>query len=45
MNWQSMFKENQNHSHYLGFVKKVFDDMIRKSKLIQINDNDSESFV
>ena len=34
MNWQSMFKENKN-SFYLGFIKRVFDDMSKKCKLVQ----------
>ena len=29
-----MFKENKN-SFYLGFIKRVFDDMSKKCKLVQ----------
>lgn len=35
MNWQSMFKENKDFPQYLGFVKKVFDDMSKKSKIVK----------
>jgi len=38
MNWQSMFKENKDHANYLGFIKKVFDDMQKRFKFIQASD-------
>lgn len=32
-----MFKENEKHPHYLGLVKKVFDDMQKYSRLITLD--------
>lgn len=32
-----MFKENKEHLHYLGFIKKVFDDMQKKCKFISVS--------
>lgn len=39
-----MFKENKDEVYYLGFIKKVFDDMTKKSKLVQISQDAKESF-
>lgn len=30
-----MFKENKDFTQYLGFIKKVFDDMSKKSKIVK----------
>jgi hypothetical protein len=34
-----MFTENKDHPCYLGFVKKVFDDMQKKSQLLESGPN------
>ena len=35
MDWQSMLKDNHGNSHYLGFVKKVFEGMKKYSRFVQ----------
>lgn len=45
MNWQSMFKENKEFTQYLGFIKKVFDDMCRKSKIVKCGKTPSDNFI
>ena len=37
MSWQSMLNENKDHANYLGFVKKVFDDMQKRFKFVKVS--------
>ena len=37
MSWQSMFKENKQHSQYLGFVQKIFDEITKNCKFIKVS--------
>jgi hypothetical protein len=40
-----MFDENREHGYYLGFIKRVFEDIQNKSKLIRTNSNASKNYL